>query len=205
MCRFHRKQQLVYQIYHNIRHVLGENTVFVYLKHQRCGGRGEIETLGSVGFWVIFGHVAFDDDGFGSALFSYQKHSLKHMKKTRVDSREGDHLSLCTANQSAGSTGKVLMTNKVAVHLNKPHSEKSIMQHCMVSLSRTYTRKYNIQSIECFVRSREFYNMIYNCILIYKDTDNIKMVLVLVAEPVLDRCSVRFLWKPCVYIVQGIE
>lgn len=154
-----------------------------------------------MGFWVIFGHVAFDDDGFGSALFSYQKHSLKHMKKTRVDSREGDHLSLCTANQSAGSTGKVLMTNKVAVHLNKPHSEKSIMQHCMVSLSRTYTRKYNIQSIECFVRSREFYNMIYNCILIYKDTDNIKMVLVLVAEPVLDRCSVRFLWKPCVYIV----
>lgn len=53
----------------------------MYLKHKRCGGRREIETLGSVGLWVVFGHAAFDDDSFGSALLSYQKHSLKHMKK----------------------------------------------------------------------------------------------------------------------------
>lgn len=48
-----------------------------YLKHERCGGRGEIETFAHVDLWVIFGHETLDNDGLGCSLFSNQQNSLR--------------------------------------------------------------------------------------------------------------------------------
>lgn len=150
----------------------GGNTDIMYLKHKRCGGGGEIETLGSMGLWVIFGHVPFDDDGFGSALLPYQKHSLKHMKKTRVDSKESDHLLLCAANHSAGNTGKVLMTNKVAVHLEQASLTLiNIAALCGV-IVKSLRDFYNLLSVFILYRHRKPY-----CT---------KTVLVIVSQPMLN-------------------
>lgn len=48
-----------------------------YLEHERCGGRGEVETFAHVHLWIIFGHEALDDDSLGGPLFSNQQNSLR--------------------------------------------------------------------------------------------------------------------------------
>lgn len=50
--------------------------VLLYLEHEWCGGRGEIQTLSNVGLRIILGHVALDDNSLGCSLFSYQQNSL---------------------------------------------------------------------------------------------------------------------------------
>ena len=75
-----------------------KETVLLYLEHERCGGRREVESLPHVGLTIVLGHVALNDNSLGCSLLSNQQNSLGKCIRVKLHIRQ---IYTCTDNGSS--------------------------------------------------------------------------------------------------------